>query len=101
MTANPVPALPIHASRSTGQRSPIHKRCGRPLDAKPPRPCPAWRLSRPDGTSWKPCFACGAAAVPVAIDDAGPERVAAAIATARRQGTHTTGTAKECGLSGV
>jgi hypothetical protein len=40
--------------------------------------------SSPDGSSWRPCFACGSGEVPVAVHAAGPDRVAEAIAAARR-----------------
>ena len=61
----------------------VQARCGHPYGA-PSRPCHAWRLSSPDGSSWRPCFTCGSGEVPVAVQAAGPDRVAAAIAAARR-----------------
>jgi hypothetical protein len=61
----------------------LQARCGRPVGA-PSKPCNAWRLSSPGGTRWRPCYACGSAEQPVSVEAAGPQRVAAAIASARR-----------------
>jgi hypothetical protein len=38
---------------------------------------------RPWGERWKPCYACGSAEIPAAVQAAGPE-VAAAVAEARQ-----------------
>jgi hypothetical protein len=32
----------------------VQSRCGRRIDGKPPTACPAWRLSRPGMTAWRP-----------------------------------------------
>jgi hypothetical protein len=60
----------------------LQARCGRPATGKPPTACIARRLSSPGGVSWKPCYACGSAAVSVPIEAAGTEAVAEAIARA-------------------
>jgi hypothetical protein len=66
---------------STGM---LQSRCGHPYDT-PPRPCHAWRLSSPDGTTWRPCYTCGSDQVPLPIQAAGSEGVAA-VASARQAG---------------
>jgi hypothetical protein len=45
---------------------------------------PGLAAQQSQGTQWKPCYACGSAEVPVPIEAAGAERVAAAIADVRR-----------------
>ena len=58
----------------------VQSRCGRRINGQPPTACPAWRLSRPGMTAWQPCFACGSDQVPVPIEAALTE-VIAAVAT--------------------
>jgi hypothetical protein len=55
----------------------VQSRCGRRMDGKPPTACPAWRLSRPGMSAWRPCFACGSGQVPVPIEAALVEVTAA------------------------
>jgi hypothetical protein len=55
----------------------VQSRCGPRIDGKPPTACPAWRLSRPGMSAWRPCFACGSDQVPVPIKAALVEVTAA------------------------
>jgi hypothetical protein len=55
----------------------LQARCGRPVGPRS-QPCRAWRLSSPDGTAWKPCYACGAVEPPAVIEAAGSEAIAVA-----------------------
>jgi hypothetical protein len=61
----------------------LQSRCGHAY-GKPPRSCHAWRLSTPDGTAWHRCYTCGTDQVPLPIQAAGADVVAAAVAHAQQ-----------------
>jgi hypothetical protein len=63
----------------------LQARCGHPYGT-PPRPCHAWRLSSPDGTAWRrACHTCGTDQVPLPILAAGPDAIAASVASTRAE----------------
>jgi hypothetical protein len=60
----------------------LQSRCGHAY-GMPPRPCHAWRLSSPDGTAWRRCYTCGSDRVPLPIQAADADVIAAAVAHAQ------------------
>jgi hypothetical protein len=61
----------------------VQARCGRLTSGG--SACAAWRLSAPEATAWKACYACGSTEIPAPVQAAGAE-VATALATAKQPG---------------